>query len=85
MKGEVSDNGDAVFDRLQQRYRGQHVKVDPQRPELARMAGQVGQIIAINLNGRALVRFEGADQGWHDIDPDYLKLVEKPTTAAKSA
>jgi hypothetical protein len=55
--------------------------VDPSRPELARWAGIPGEVKNINLNGRALVQFEGADRGWHDIDPDYLRFTEAPKPA----
>jgi hypothetical protein len=80
MTVDVSNNGDELLEQLNQRYRGQSVVVDSQRPELARMAGLLGWVVAINANGRALVQFEGADQGWHDIDPDFLTVVEKSAT-----
>jgi hypothetical protein len=40
---------------------------------LTRFANVPGRIIAINGNGLALVQFEGPDQGWHDIAPDFLR------------
>lgn len=60
------------------RYAGKRVLVDPQRPELARFANVPGRIVTINHNGQALVQFEGADQGWHDIHPKFLKLEPSP-------
>lgn len=78
LRDDVSNNGEGLLQRLNDRYRGQFVVVDAQRPELARMAAAVGQVVAINCNGRALVQFAGVDVGWHDIDPDYLKIVDKP-------
>jgi hypothetical protein len=62
------------LDRLRQQYAGQRVLVDARRPELARLAGVPGRVVAINQNGQALVQFDGADQGWHDIGPEFLRL-----------
>jgi hypothetical protein len=59
-------------EKLCQQYAGKQVFVDPQRPELARLANVSGRIVTINQNGRALVQFDGADSGWHDIDPTFL-------------
>ena len=66
------------IEELKRQYTGRCVVVDVQRPELARMAGKLGRIKTINYNGRALVQFEESDPGWHDIDLDYLKVVEPP-------
>jgi hypothetical protein len=68
--------------QLKRQYAGRSVVVDAQQPELARMAGRVGQIKNINFGGRALVQFDGVDQGWYDIGLGFLKVVEKPTVAA---
>jgi hypothetical protein len=57
---------------LRQQYTGKQVLVDSRRPELARFANVPGRVVTINDNGRALVLFEGADKGWHDIDPEFL-------------
>ena len=65
------------LENLQQQYTGRHVRVALQRPELARMAGKLGTIRSVNRSGRALVQFEGADEAWYDIDPDFLSVVEK--------
>ncbi len=65
-------------DRLREQYTDQYVAADTSRPELARFAGRVGQIKTINMNGRALVQFEGADRAWYDIDLVHLKPAEKP-------
>lgn len=62
------------IERLKQQYAGQQVLVDARRPELARLANVPGRVITINANGRALVQFEGPATGWHDIDPEFLKL-----------
>ena len=66
------------IDELNRRYRGRQVMVDPQQPELVPLANLAGQIKAINYNGRALVQFEGPDQGWHDIDLTCLRVVSPP-------
>ena len=66
------------IDELRQQYADKYVVVDPARPELARWADVPGQIKTINQNGYALVQFEGADRGWHDIDLAWLKIVEPP-------
>jgi hypothetical protein len=77
------------IEKLQQQYTDQYVMVDAARPELARFAGIPGQIKTINMNGRALVQFDWADLGWHDIALDWLKIIDKPApppvkeTAAK--
>jgi hypothetical protein len=65
-------------DKLRAEYTGRQVMVDTQRPELARLAGKLGCVRSVNFNGRALVQFEGPDQGWYDIDPEFLKVVDKP-------
>ena len=63
---------------LKRQYAGKRVVVDAQRPELARFADVPGRVVAINCNGRALVQFEGADAGWHDIEPAFLKREPSP-------
>jgi len=66
------------IEKLRQEYTGQQVVIDNGRPELARFAQTPGQVKTINCNGRALVQFEGADQTWHDIALDYLKVIDDP-------
>jgi len=66
------------LDGLKQQYAGQRVTVDARRPELARWANLPARVVTINYSGRALVQFEGSDLGWHDIDPEYLKLEPLP-------
>jgi hypothetical protein len=70
---------------LKKTYTGQTIAVEAVRPELARWANVPGRVVTINGNGRALVQFEGADQGFYDIDPDYLELAEKPADELKIA
>lgn len=53
-------------------------------PELRRFAGLTGQVKTVNMNGRALVQFDGpVDIGWYDIDPSFLKVVDAPRPKAK--
>jgi len=66
------------LDGLKQQYAGQRVTVDARRPELARWANVPARVVTINCSGRALIQFEGPDLGWHDIDPEYLKLEPLP-------
>ncbi len=66
-------------EQLKRQYTDQYVIVDASRPELARFKGLVGQVKTVNHSGRALVQFDApADRGWYDIDPDFLKVVDKP-------
>jgi hypothetical protein len=64
------------LEELKQQYTGKCVTVDESRPELACWAGVPGQIKTFNASGRALVQFEGADQGWHDFDLTSLRITE---------
>jgi hypothetical protein len=66
------------LEKLKKQYAGKRVLVDGRRPELARLANVPGRVVTINDNGQALVQFDGADQGWHDIDPEFLKLESLP-------
>ena len=64
-------------EKLRLEYTDQYVVVDGERPELMRYRGKVGRVRTINVNGRALVEFEG-DRGRYDVELDYLKVVDKP-------
>jgi hypothetical protein len=67
------------IERLKRQYTDQYVVVDATRPELARFKDIVGQIKTINFSGRALVEFDADNNcGWYDIDPAFLKVVDKP-------
>jgi hypothetical protein len=66
------------IERLKRQYAGRRVRVDARRPELARWANVHGRIVTITHNAQALVQFDGADQGRHDIDPEFLKLEPSP-------
>jgi len=55
-------------------------------PELRRFAGLTGKVKTVNMNGRALVEFDGAaDISWYDIDPSFLTVVDAPLPKAKPA
>ena len=64
-------------EKLRLEYTDQYVVIEGDGPQLARFKGKVGQVRTINMNGRALVEFEG-DRGRYDMELDYLKVVDKP-------
>jgi hypothetical protein len=64
------------LENLKETYTGRTVMIEALRPELTRWANVPGRVITFNCNGRALVRFEGADEAFYDIDPEYLRPVE---------
>ncbi|RMF95419.1 MAG: hypothetical protein D6741_11710 [Planctomycetota bacterium] len=67
------------WEQLQSEYVGREVVVDADDARFGRFAGKKGRVVAVNRNGRVLVRFEGtADEGWHDFDLDYVKVYEPP-------
>ena len=71
------------FEQVEQKkrqYTDKYVVVDASRPELARFRDMVGQVKTVNMSGRALVEFSDyhLNIGWYDIDPDFLKIVDKP-------
>lgn len=67
------------IEELKQKLTDQYVTVDAGRPELARFKDLVGQVKTVNMNGRALVEFDGfSNRGWYDIAPEFLKIVDKP-------
>ncbi len=70
------------IEKLKQQYTGQLVSVSTRRPELARYAKVPAQVRTVNCSGRALVQFEGPDRGWHDIELDDLKVVDRPSQDA---
>jgi len=68
------------IEKIKRDYTDKYVVVDASRPELARFRDHVGQVKTVNMSGRALVEFIDfhLNIGWHDIDLDYLKVVDKP-------
>jgi len=75
------------IEKLKDEYTDKYVVVvDKGRPELSRFGGFVGQVITVNMNGRALVEFDRFNNtGRFDIELDYLKVVEKPEPAKPAA
>jgi hypothetical protein len=58
----------ATVERLKAEWTGRRVEVASPAPTLRRFAGKAGTVVTVNMNGRALVRFDGlADIGWYDI------------------
>ena len=69
----------ASAEQLKKEWTDKYVVVDEGAPELKRFSGLTGTVKTINMNGRALVEFDGAvDIGWYDIDPSFLKVVSEP-------
>ena len=67
------------IEKLKQEYTDKYVVVDGSRPELRRFNDMTGVIKTVNMNGRALVEFDGhLNIGWYDIELDFLKVVDKP-------
>jgi len=66
-------------EKLKREYTDQYVIVDEERPELRRFKGMTGTVKTVNMNGRALVEFDGNNnRGWYDIDVDFLKVIDEP-------
>ena len=72
-------------EKLRQQYTGKHVSVDRRRPELARFGDMTAQVKTVNFSGRALVQFDGADRGWHDIELDHLKVIDRIASKTEAA
>jgi hypothetical protein len=69
-----------VAETLKSQFTDKYVKVDANRPELARFRDIVGQVKTVNMNGRALVQFLDyhLNIGWYDIDLNSLTVVDAP-------
>src|SRR6266700_3148310 len=69
---------------LKKQYTDKYVEVDAAVSELRRFKGLTGVVKTVNMSGRALVQFEHpVDISWYDIDPSYLKVVDKPAKKAE--
>ncbi|HEX3598559.1 MAG TPA: hypothetical protein VHU84_00375 [Lacipirellulaceae bacterium] len=75
------------IEQLKRDYTDKYVVVDATRPELARFGDVVGRVKTVNMSGRALVEFDDyhVNIGWYDIDPEFLKVVDKPPPKAPKA
>ncbi len=75
-----------VFENIEQLKRDftdKYVVVDANRAELRRFRYLTGIVKTVNMNGRALVEFNGNQNiGWYDIELDFLKVVDKPQDVA---
>ncbi len=70
------------IEKLRQEYTGARVLTDFRKPQFAQLTNRYGRVWTINCNGRALVQFDDADSGWHDIEIDFLKVIDEPKPAA---
>ena len=68
------------IDDLKQEWTGRYVEVDESRPELRRFARKVGQVVTVNMSGKALVQFD-QDWGRYDIGIAFLRQVAAPKPA----
>jgi hypothetical protein len=67
------------IEQLKRQYTDKYVIVDERRPELARFRGQTGTVKTVNMNGRALVEFDAAENiGWYDIALGFLTVIDAP-------
>lgn len=66
-------------EQLKQSLTDKYVVVRSATAELRRFSGLTGRVKTVNMNGRALVEFDGpVDIGWYDIDPSHLEVVAAP-------
>ncbi len=73
-------------ERLKSEFTDKYVVVEEGIPELKRFESRTGQVKTVNMSGRALVEFDSSeDISWYDIDPSYLKVVDKPEPKSKAA
>ncbi len=77
------ETADAQYEALKREWIDQYVEVNPARPELARFAGIVGRVVAVNRNNKALVDFQ--DGAWYDITaaPEFLTRLDPANAKAK--
>jgi hypothetical protein len=67
---------------LKREWTDQYVKVNPERPELARFKDLVGRVVTVNFNNKALVDFQ--DGGWYDISASSECLTKLDPAEAKA-
>jgi len=73
-------------EQLKQEFTDKYVVVNKNVPELKRFANRTGVVKTVNMNGRALVQFDGPeDISWYDIAPEYLTIVDSPQPKKKEA
>ncbi|MEZ6056441.1 MAG: hypothetical protein R3C01_07025 [Planctomycetaceae bacterium] len=70
-------------EQLKKKLTDRYVVVRSATAELRRFSGLTGRVKTVNMNGRALVEFDGpVDIGWYDIDPSHLEVVAAPQPKA---
>lgn len=75
-----------LAEKLKAKLTDRFVVVDPSIAELKRFAQWTGKVRTVNMNGRALVEFDGpVDIGWYDIDPAFLTVVDAPVKRAPAS
>lgn len=73
-------------ERLKSELTDKYVVVAKGVAELRRFAEKTGIVKTVNMNGRALVEFQGyEDIGWYDIDPSFLTVVPAPPPGKPAA
>lgn len=77
------DPSDQRYEELKRQWTDQFVSVNAARPELKRFADQVGRVVTVNRNGKALVDF--ADGAWYDItaSTDFLTILDPAAAKGK--
>ncbi len=74
-----------LAEKLKKDLTNKYVVVDPSIPELKRFQDLTGHVKTVNMNGRALVQFDGAvDISLYDISPQYLTIVDAPKPKPKA-
>lgn len=76
----------AEVERLKREWKDRRVAVESSSPSLHRFRDRTGTVLTVNMNGRALVRFDGlADIGWYDISLADLRPVAIPPPPEETA
>ncbi|MDA1017665.1 MAG: hypothetical protein O3A00_24800, partial [Planctomycetota bacterium] len=74
-----------LAEELKSKLTDQYVTVVSGVAELRRFEGRTGVVKTVNMNGQALVEFDGpADIGWYDISPSFLNVVQAPVAKGKA-
>ena len=69
-----------TIEHLKQEWTRRRIVVTGASPTLQRFKGRAGTVMTVNMNGRALVQFDGGvDVSWYDLDVEDLKIVGDPT------
>ena len=75
----------ATIERLKQEWTGRRVVASGSNATLSRFAGRTGLVKTVNMNGRALVQFEGTvDISWYDLELDDLQIVAAPVPTGQA-